>query len=129
MNSIGQASKESGVGIETIRYYEREGIIPKANRTSNGRRVYAREDISRLKFIKRFRSLGFPISDISSLLMFAFSPQNTCQEASIIGERNLEIVRQKIDKLQHVERVLGDLVKQCSRNPAKCPMLDVLGKG
>lgn len=96
MRTIGQASKESGVGIETIRYYEREGIVPKANRASNGRRQYSIEDVSRLKFIKRFRSLGFPISDISSLLKLAFQSQNNCQEALAIGERNLEIVRLKI---------------------------------
>ena len=128
MKTIGQASTESGVGIETIRYYEREKIIPKASRASNGRRIYGIEDVSRLKFIRRFRSLGFPISDISSLLKLAFQPQNNCQEALVIGERNLEIVRQKIAELQGVERALGDLVQKCSKNPTKCPMLDYLHK-
>jgi len=128
MKTIGQASKESGVGIETIRYYEREEIIPKASRASNGRRQYDIEDISRLNFIKRFRSLGFPISDISSLLKLACQTQSNCQEALVIGERNLEIVRRKIAELQAVERALGDLVQKCSKNPATCPMFDYLHK-
>lgn len=129
MISIGKASKESGVGIETIRYYEREGIVPKAKRTKNGRRDFATEDISRLKFIKRFRSLGFSIADISSLQQLAFSSQNNCPEAASIGRRNLAIVRDKITELQKVEQALADLVEQCARNPDICPMLEDLPIG
>lgn len=126
MKMIGQASKMSGVGIEAIRYYEREGIVPEIRRAPNGRREYANEDISRLKFIKRFRSLGFPVADILSLQKLAFDKHNNCQEAAAIGERNLTVVREKIVELQQIEKALRDLVQHCSENPEVCPMLEDL---
>ena len=127
--TVGQASKESGIGIETIRYYEKEGIIPSVGRASNGRRQFSSSDISRLRFIKRFRSLGFSIPDIRSLQKLAFSKDNNCEKAATIGERNLEVVRAKISELQEIEVALVQLVKQCEANPEKCPMLAELQTG
>lgn len=121
--TVGQASRESGIGIETIRYYEKEGIIPSIGRGANGRRQFSKSDISRLKFIKRFRSLGFSIPDIRNLQELAFSNDNNCERASSIGQRNLEVVRAKISELQEIERVLVELVQQCETNPENCPML------
>lgn len=121
--TIGQASLESGIGIETIRYYEKEGIIPSTRRGSNGRRQFNQSDISRLKFIKRFRSLGFSIHDIRSLQSLAFSKDNSCEKAASIGERNLEIVKAKISELHEIEGALIELIRQCETNPEKCPML------
>ena len=121
--TIGQAAGESGIGIETIRYYEREGIIPPIRRHSNGRRYFNVRDISRLKFIKRFRSLGFSIEDIRNLQQLAFSNGNSCEKAASIGERNLDVVKAKISELQEIEAALIDLVQQCAQNPDKCPML------
>ena len=121
--TIGQASEESGIGIETIRYYERENIIPSVGRGTNGRRQFDNGDISRLKFIKRFRSLGFSITDIRSLQKLAFSNDNNCEKAATIGERNLKVVRSKISELREIEAALVDLVEQCQSNPEKCPML------
>ena len=121
--TVGKASQESGIGIETIRYYEREGIIPPINRSANGRRQFSDRDISRLKFIKRFRPLGFSIPDIRNLQELAFSNDNNCEKAASIGERNLELVRAKISEFQMIELALVDLVDQCARNPKKCPML------
>lgn len=121
--TVGQASRESGIGIETIRYYEREGIIPAVNRGANGRRQFGSSDIARLKFIKRFRSLGFSIPDIRSLQELAFASNNNCEKAASIGERNLEGVRGKVSELQKIEMALLDLVRQCKDNPEKCPLL------
>ena len=87
--SISYASRESGIGIETIRYYEREGIIPKVDRIANGRREFSKKDISRLKFIKRFRSLGLPIQDIRNLQELAFTNESSCEKAATIAEHNL----------------------------------------
>ena len=124
--TIGQASKDSGIGIETIRYYEKEGIVPSVGRGTSGRRQFSNSDISRLKFIKRFRSLGFSIPDIRSLQKLAFSNDNSCEKASSIGQRNLEVVRAKITELQKIEMALVELVQQCETNPEKCPMLSEL---
>ena len=103
MKPIGAASRESGVGIETIRYYEREGIVPPARRSENGRRYYSEKDISRLRFVKKGRNLGFSIVDIKSLQELAFAKGNTCEEAAGIGKRNLQAVRLKIAELQRME--------------------------
>ena len=124
--TIGHAAEESGVGIETIRYYEREGITPRIERARNGRRQFSRIDISRLKFIKRFRSLGFSIPDIRVLQELAYSKGSNCQKAASIGERNLDIVQSKISELQEIEAALKKLVRQCAENPDKCPMLSEL---
>jgi len=124
--TIGQAAGDSGIGIETIRYYEKEGIIPPISRHSNGRRQFSVSDISRLRFIKRFRSLGFSIPDIRNLQQLAFSNDNSCEKAASIGERNLEVVRDKISELQEIETALIELVQQCSQNPEKCPLLEEL---
>lgn len=121
--TIGQAAEESGIGIETIRYYEREGIIPKVERAGNGRRQFGSIDVSRLKFLKRFRSLGFSIPDIIVLQELAYSNGGNCQKAASIGERNLEIVQAKIFELQEIEAALKNLVRQCAEYPAQCPML------
>lgn len=124
--TIGQASDESGIGIETIRYYEKEGIIPTVGRGANGRRQFGDTDLSRLKFIKRFRSLGFSIPDIRSLQQLAYTSNNSCKKAASIGKRNLNVVRAKISELQEIEIALDNLVKQCAKNPEKCPMLSEL---
>lgn len=126
LRTIGQASEESGVGIETIRYYEREGIIPAIDRAENGRRQFDASCISRLKFIKRFRSLGFSIKDIKSLQQLAFTKGNNCEKAARIGERNLEVVLAKIRELKEIETALEKLVQQCANNPTECPMLSEL---
>lgn len=126
MKSIGLASIESGVAIETIRYYERDGIVPAAERATNGRRLYSPSDISRLKFVKRCRLLGFSTADIKSFQKLAFSSTNTCEEAAEIGAKNLISVKKKISELKDMERSLQSLVLQCQERPARCPMLDGL---
>ncbi len=68
MIAIGEASRQSGVGIETIRYYEREGIVPKPMRASNNRCLYSANDVGRLRFLKKCRYLGFPLTDGEILL-------------------------------------------------------------
>ncbi len=124
MKPIGMASRESGVSIETIRYYEREGVVPAAERAGNGRRLYAEDDIARLRFVKRCRSLGFPINDIKHLQDLAFSAGNNCREAARIGTRNLIAVRRKISELTRMESALQQLVEACAEGPEECPMLN-----
>ena len=126
MKLIGAASSESGVGIETIRYYEREGIVPPAKRSENGRRFYSDEDISRLRFVKKSRGLGFSIADIRSLQELATTDRSTCEVAAEIGARNLQAVRQKISELQRMESALQKLVSECQERPIHCPMLEGL---
>lgn len=123
---IGKASQLSGVGIETIRYYEREGITPKPDRTAAGRRDYDTQAIARLRFVKRCRALGFPVVDIKTLLNLSHTDGKTCQEAGAIGVSNLEQVRSKIADLKRMEVALSELVTSCHIGQKDCPMLHEL---
>ena len=123
MYPIGIAARRSGVGIEAIRYYEREGIVPAAARGSNGRRVYDDDGIARLRFIRRCRDLGFSIQQVRTLLSLSLSEVNKCTDASRVGILHLDDVRQKIADLQSLESALVELLVNCDHGQAHCPML------
>ena len=126
MVAIGEASRISGVSIETIRYYEREGIIAKAGRTASGRRAYSDAEISELRFIKRCRDLGFPLGQAVELRNMAKTPGASCQTVEAVGTQHLEEVRSKIVELKKLERALTELVSNCSDGSNDCPLLEAL---
>lgn len=126
MHPIGAASTLSGVNIETIRYYERQGIVPRPRRTASGRRVYGRADIARLRFVRRCRDLGFPIADIRALLDLSAGSDAPCAEVKTLGQRHLRDVSRKIEELGKLETALADLVRRCDAGRTDCPMLDIL---
>ncbi len=123
MNSIGVASERSGVGIEAIRYYEREGVVPAADRQANGRRVYDDAAITRLRFVRRCRGLGFSINQVKTLLSLSLSRKENCEDVSRIGHKHLDEVRQKIIDLQMLEGALVELLTNCEGGEARCPLL------
>jgi MerR family transcriptional regulator, mercuric resistance operon regulatory protein len=124
--TIGRLSAESGVNIETIRYYERIGLAPAPPRSSGGRRVYDREAIRRLGFIRRARELGFPLDDIRSLLGLEARPPS-CADVYALTNRHLHDVRAKIDDLKRLEHQLSASAKACRRGHAPhCPLIDAL---
>jgi MerR family transcriptional regulator, mercuric resistance operon regulatory protein len=125
---IGVLSRETGVNIETIRYYERIGLMPEPPRSDGGHRVYDRTHRQRLAFIRRARELGFRLDDIRSLLDLETSQKLACDEVKALTDRHIAEIREKIRDLKELERVLSKLTAQChgSRVPA-CPILDVLG--
>ena len=126
MFPIGEAAKRSGVAIETIRYYEREGVIPSPKRTSSGRRVYATRDIAQLRFVKRCRDLGFPVRDSKSLLALTDGSHSNCTLAGSIAQNHLDEVKAKIKSLRRMELILVQMTNLCSDNAEKCPVLDQL---
>ena len=95
---------------ETIRYYEREGIISKAGRTASGRRVYSEAEISELRFIKRCRDLGFSIHDAVSLRRISTGSADACEAAEHLGREHLSEVQKKIRELKCLERALSELI-------------------
>ena len=115
MFAIGEASQRSGVGIEAIRYYEREGIVPKPERAANNRRQYTLKDVGRLRFLKQCRDLGFSLSDAKALLDLSDQRQTDCQEASLIAETHRTSVRKKIEELKRLDAALGELTSNCSK--------------
>ena len=110
MIAIGEASRLSGVSIETIRYYEREGIISKAVRTASGRRAYSDTEISELRFIKRCRDLGFSIQDAVALRNLADAPTDACETVERLGSKHLSDVQAKLAELRKLEKALVELV-------------------
>ena len=126
MFAIGEASRQSCVGIETIRYYEREEIVPKPERAANNRRLYASSDIGRLRFLKRCRDLGFPLIEARALLDLCDQKQTDCQSAKRIAELHRSSVRSKIEELKLLETALGELTANCMKGNVDCPLLEKL---
>ena len=126
MYSIGVAAERSGVMIETIRYYEREGIVPRPDRSPAGRRVYTDDGIARLRFVKRCRDLDFPIPEARSLLGLTDGSQASCSSAHSIAKEHLQLVQGKIADLKRMETALEDLIELCSNDDGVCPILHEL---
>jgi|CXWL01.1.fsa_nt_gi MerR family mercuric resistance operon transcriptional regulator len=126
MPEIGEASTRSGVHIETIRYYERIGLVPKAVRAANGRRSYDAKAIARLCFIRRARELGFDLADIRALLSLG-DDKAACRDAHALATRHRDAIRVKIGELKRLDRVLSAAAARCEKTPATaCPIIETL---
>lgn len=127
---IGELSHLSGVNIETIRYYEKIGMLPAPPRTQSGRRIYGPTERRTLAFIRRSRELGFNLDEIRTLLGLGAPGNASCAEVRKIAAHHLEDIRAKIADLKKLEHLLSKTVAQCSgRSVPKCPVLDVLDTG
>ncbi len=128
--SIGQVAEQSGVGVETVRFYERRGLIPEPPRLPSGYRAYPSESVRRLRFIRRAQELGFSLVEIGQLLELHPESRRACGEVRARGEEKLADVRRRIRQLRAVERALGRLVASCCANEplATCPLLKALGE-
>ena len=124
---IGRLSSRSSVNVETIRYYERIGLLAKPPRTSGGYRLYRIVDVERLTFIRRTRDLGFSLDDVRRLLDLADGKSRSCRRVRDIAATHLADVRAKLADLHRMERVLAGLVSACEDGtlPA-CPLLETL---
>ena len=118
----------AGIGLETVRYYERIGLLEEPARTTSGYRVYGPEDLSRLMFIKRAKALGFSLEDIRELIALKVDKGCDCGDIARRAEYRLADVRQRIEGLQRVRKGLEELISSCRANPVKevCPILEVL---
>jgi MerR family transcriptional regulator, mercuric resistance operon regulatory protein len=126
--SIGELSRQSDCAIETIRYYERIGLLPKPRRESGRFRRYGAEDIRRLRFIRRARQLGFSLKDVRQLLRLAPGPREAvCAEARQIAAAHVAEVRAKIADLRVLERILAGAICAChaAQGPA-CPIIEAI---
>jgi MerR family mercuric resistance operon transcriptional regulator len=124
--TIGALSDQTGVNIETIRYYERIALTPKPPRSANGRRVYDAAAARRLAFIRRARTLGFAIDDIRALLAMA-DGGGCCADVYALTQRRLDDINAKIDDLRRMQRVLTETAERCSRDASpECPIIDAL---
>jgi MerR family mercuric resistance operon transcriptional regulator len=127
---IGGLSARTGVNIETIRYYERIGVVPAPPRTEGRQRVYDQDHLKRLTFIRRGRELGFSLDEIRELLGLVRGHGLTCAEVKAMTEEHVAGIRAKVRDLKKLERVLNELAAQChGKEVPDCPVLDALGGG
>jgi MerR family mercuric resistance operon transcriptional regulator len=127
--SIGSLSQQSGVNIETIRYYEKIGVMPEPERTAGGYRVYGPEHVKRLHFVRRGRELGFSLDELRGLLLLVDGHSYTCAQVHALTVEHLKDIRQKISDLKRLERVMSDMAASCSRDQIpECPVIDALFK-
>lgn len=127
--TIGGLAKATGVHVETIRYYQRRGLLREPERTSGRIRRYGTADVARLTFVKTGQRLGFSLDEIAELLRLEDGTH--CQEASTLAAHKLRDVREKIAGLQRIERTLAELVHAChERNGSiTCPLIASLHEG
>lgn len=127
--TIGGLAKATGVHVETIRYYQRRGLLSEPQRPPGGIRRYGSADIDRLTFVKSAQNLGFSLDEIIDLLRLEDCAH--CQEASVLAEHKLKSVREKIKKLERIESVLSDMVARCheQKGDIACPLIASLHTG
>ena len=130
--TIGQLARKTGVGVETIRFYERQGLVREPARRPSGYRQYPRDEIRRLRFIRRAKELGFTLREIQDLLALTERPDASCAQVRDHAARKLEQVRAKIRDLQAIETALGSLITACPGDSSAlgcCPVLSALDQG
>jgi len=124
--TIGALARAVGVNVETVRYYERIGLLPRPPRAHGSIRRYPPETLRRLRFIKRAQALGFSLEEVAALLQLADGEH--CAETRVLGERKLALVQRKLDELAAIRAALERLVERCSRGGRGrgCPLIEAL---
>jgi MerR family mercuric resistance operon transcriptional regulator len=123
----GTLAAQTGCNIETIRYYEKIGILPPPPRSQGGHRLYGQAQTRTLTFIRRARELGFNLDEIRALLGLAAPGKASCADVRAIATQHLEDIRAKIADLAKLERLLAKTIARCSgKRVPECPVLDIL---
>ncbi len=125
---IGELANASGVGVETVRFYEREGLLPEPPRTGGGYRVYDADAVRRIRFILRAKELGFTLAETRELLDLRVTDPTACDDVEATARAKIADVAARIQELERIRTVLGDLVRACAGNErtGECPILDSL---
>jgi MerR family copper efflux transcriptional regulator len=126
--TIGQVASRAGIGVETVRFYERQGLLEEPARKDSGYRQYPKEAVARLRFIGKAKELGFTLKEIKELLSLRLDPTTSCADVKRRAEEKIADIEAKIATLQRMRRALVKLTKECSgRGPiSECPILDAL---
>jgi MerR family mercuric resistance operon transcriptional regulator len=124
--TIGKLAEAAGVGVETIRFYQRSGLLPEPDRPVSGYREYRQADVERIRFIKRAQTLGFTLEDIRGLLDLD-GPQ-TCRSTHDLALNKLHLVEGKIADLEAIRYALQQMVRQCELKHKRgtCPIIESL---
>lgn len=123
---IGELAASAGCDVQTVRYYEREGLLDAPERDSSGYRRYADKHLSRLQFIRHCRSLDIPLADVRQLLEFAQAPRQSCQAVDALLDEHIDRVRHQLAALMTLEGQLVALRRQCKGANSKrsCAIID-----
>ena len=126
--TIGALAKAAGVNVETVRYYQRLGLLDEPHKPPGGQRRYPAAAVQQLGFIRRAQQLGFSLEEVRSLMQLADG--GTCREARLIAEQKLEVLKVRIAQLTQMRRELGRLVERCKKRKrgTACPLIEALEK-
>jgi MerR family mercuric resistance operon transcriptional regulator len=126
--TIGRVARRAGLAIDTVRYYEREGLLDKPARTSAGYRQYSASAVARLRFIRQAKELGFTLSEIRELLALKVAPGKSCADVRARAEAKIADIEQRVAQLNRMKRALAKLAVACSgRGPtSECPILEAM---
>jgi len=127
----GEVATQAGVNVQTLRYYERRGILKEPERRQSGYRQYPPDAVQLIRFIKRAQELGFTLTEIEDLLRLRTDQESACSEVRSAAEAKIEDIEQKIRHLRAMKRALGLLVACCASegSPRHCPILESLDDG
>ena len=125
--AIGELARRTGTKVNTIRFYEQIGLLPRPLRTASGRRTYGQPDVSRLAFIRGARELGFGLEQVRTLLELADDRGRSCKDVDALARHHLADVKAKIAGLNSLQRELSNLIGECGRGTvAECRILEAL---
>jgi MerR family copper efflux transcriptional regulator len=126
--TIGQVAKKAEVNIQTIRFYERKGLVAPEGRRDSGYRVYGRDALKRILFIRHAQEIGFSLREIGELLSLRVDPETSCEDVKAKAELKITEVRDRVSKLEIMNQALGALIAQCHGNGpvGECPIISAL---
>ncbi|RMH74266.1 MAG: MerR family transcriptional regulator [Gemmatimonadetes bacterium] len=126
--TIGKVAKQAQVNIQTIRYYERQELLPKPLRSESGYRQYTSDTVKRIRFIKHAQELGFSLKEIAELLALRVHADVACESVKSLAEAKIQDIELKIQSLQRMKQTLSTLVTCCEhrKNTSDCPILEAL---
>ena len=126
---IGEAAEQAGVNIQTVRYYERRGLLPKAPRRSSGYREFPDDAVRIVRFIKRAQDLGFSLDEVEELLRLRRQPGRNRARIRSVAEEKIRQIDQKVAELERMKRALQTLVHSCHDGATlECPIIEALDK-
>ena len=125
---IGELARRGEVNIDTVRYYERQGLLPQPRRQASGYRSYGDEDVARLRFVRRAKELGFSLEEIAELLRLSTATDGHRSEVRTLAARRLVDVESRLAELERIRGVLTDLVDRCSGKGSieGCPIIEAV---
>jgi len=127
----GEVAARAGVNVQTLRYYERRGILKDPKRRASGYRAYPPDAVQLIRFIKRAQELGFTLTEIEDLLELRGNQESACSEVRGAAQAKIADIERKIRDLQAIKHALGLLVASCAKkgSPRRCPILEALDDG